>query len=296
MRAYGRFLLLLLMLTACGGGEDDIAPIPTAFRLDSPTPSPLSPPTLPPTWTFTPSITPTGTLSPTVTLTVTPSATITDTPTPTATPSITPTADVGAVSLLAELARAATVLPQNFSAVPPPSSAPSGQMPTVTGGCAILPAGGFATAFLNNPAVAAQIGCPAGSPPVTASLGAAVQIYERGLMIWLSPNSIYALLSDGSFLRFDDTFDPNSDPYSGGEVPPPNLLEPVRGFGKVWRTYVNVKGALGWGVTAETATQAVVQAFDRGRMIYLTGRSDILVLLEQPGGITGRWVAITGGF
>lgn len=291
--------MLLAALVACDApGNTD--PIPTAFSLPDPSITPTPSPILPATWTPTPTISPTPTSSITTTLSVTPSATITDTPSPTASPTITPTLDNGAVSLLAVLAQQATVLPPGFvsGATNGDSSAIlSGATPIPTG-CQLLPAAGFGLVFSNNPTLAQQIGCPATVPAQATSAGAVAQIFERGSMIWLegTPAYIYALFIDGTFLRFEDTFNASVDPYSGGEAPPGNLLEPVRGFGKVWRTYANVKGSLGWAVSGETATQATYQVFERGRMLYLPSRGDVLILIENAGGGNGTWISVPGRY
>ena len=50
----------------------------------------------------------------------------------------------------------------------------------------------------------------------------------------------------------DDTFDPSTDPTSGGETPPAGLFEPTLGFGKVWREKPDVRAALGWATAEET--------------------------------------------
>lgn len=291
-------ILLMLLLAACGT-TGDTPPIPTAFSLPDPSITPTPQPTLPATWTLTPTISPTPTATITTTLSVTPSATITETPSPTPTPTITPTADYGAVSLLAVIAQRATVLPPGFmsgAAATSGGAAVARQTP-ITGGCQALPAGGFGQVFSSSPGLVQQIGCPA-IPSQALAADAAAQVFERGTMIWLggTPPYIYALFVDGTFLRFEDTFNASVDPFSGGEVPPGSLLEPVRGFGKVWRTYANVKGGLGWAVSAESAAQATYQLFERGRMIYLPTRGDVLVLSENAGGGSGTWISVPGWF
>jgi hypothetical protein len=170
-----------------------------------------------------------------------------------------------------------------------------------SGSCQFLPAGGFGLAFTNDPSLPGQIGCPVGSPPVVVSLAGATQVFERGVMVWLDglPSMIYVFFSNSTFQRFEDNFDPNIDPASGGESPPQGLREPVRGFGKIWRAFANVRSSLGWAVSQESSVQATVQDFDRGRMIHLPTRGDILVLMADGSGATatsGTWRSITGGF
>jgi len=58
-------------------------------------------------------------------------------------------------------------------------------------------------------------------------------------------------IPNGQWLKFPDTFtasDPDTDPSI---VPPPGLLQPKGGFGKVWRANPNVRSALGWATDWE---------------------------------------------
>jgi hypothetical protein len=114
-------------------------------------------------------------------------------------------------------------------------------------------------------------------------------------MLWVS-GPIYVLFGDGRYQRFDDTFTPGVDQESDSLVPPPGLLEPVRGFGKVWRSSPGVRDSLGWGVAQESGGQATIQRFDRGWMIDDTQRNDILILVEDAGGLSGTWRAVGGNF
>jgi serine/threonine-protein kinase len=158
--------------------------------------------------------------------------------------------------------------------------------------CMQSPSGGFGGLIFGNPALAAQLGCVIGTATTATS---AEQAFERGVMIWLS-GPIYVLYNDGRFQRYDDTFVAGVDPERGGETPPPGLLEPVRGFGKVWRTYSDVRGGLGWGLAAEAGGGATIQRFERGWMMDLSQRSDILMLVENPGGQGGTWQSFAGNY
>jgi hypothetical protein len=114
-------------------------------------------------------------------------------------------------------------------------------------------------------------------------------------MIWAS-GPIYVLYSDGRYQRFDDTFVAGVDPVSTFLSPPPGLLEPVRGFGKIWRNYPDVRTQIGWGSAGEVGGQTIMQRFDRGWMFDLTERGDVLILIEDPTGITGTWRSAVGSF
>lgn len=164
--------------------------------------------------------------------------------------------------------------------------------------CQFYPVGGFATAYTANSVVAQLLGCPLGNPPDTTQVQTVYQVFERGAMLWVagSPSQIYALYDDGTYQRFADTFVDGVDPESGGETPPQGLLEPTRGFGKIWRNNNAVKGFLGWSVSVEIADNATQQLFARGMMLYIPARGNILALMTNPDGGTGTWKTIAGSF
>jgi hypothetical protein len=199
---------------------------------------------------------------------------------------------------IAELAEQATVIPSNL--VPPdspgavvlPPTAVAGSVPTTTS-CPTPPSGGFGTVFASDPLLIQLIGCPVGMPQPMSS---ASQNYEHGGMFWVAgpPPAIYALLGSGRFQRYDDTYNANTDPFSGGETPPNGLKEPVRGFGKVWRSNPDVRNGLGWATTDEAGNNATIQLFDRGQMVFLPQRGEVITLIYDPGGVTGTWRAVAG--
>lgn len=314
-------ILLLVVMAACGPSGDD-EPIPTLMQMpESTAESDTTPggltagrPTLPATWT--PTVTPSPTITPSVTITatVTPSSTITDTPAPTLTPSPIPPTQERPVTNLAILAQEATILPDDY--VVPPFNGPDVTLPPITTplnttavpglastseiriNCPYFPSGGFATIFTNNLALAQQLGCPVGAPPTTSSVQAAVQNFETGVMVWLnqSPPAIYVLYNTGVYAAYPDVYNPDTDPESGGETPPAGLLEPVRGFGKIWRGFNTVRDGLGWAQSEETGTQATIQQFEQGWMIWLPVRPDVLVLVTTPQTSSGAWQSVPGGF
>lgn len=53
-----------------------------------------------------------------------------------------------------------------------------------------------------------------------------------------------------SYALFGDFWAPGQ-PERGEEAPPPGLIEPLRGFGKVWREHAEVRRGIGWAVSAE---------------------------------------------
>ena len=50
-------------------------------------------------------------------------------------------------------------------------------------------------------------------------------------------------------------------------APPSGLIQPVRGFGLVWRSNAGNRDALGWGTQGETQYDGFWQDFERGGML-----------------------------
>jgi hypothetical protein len=112
-----------------------------------------------------------------------------------------------------------------------------------------------------------------------------------------SPGDIYVLFSDGRYRKFTDTWVEGVDPFSGGETPPSGLFEPIRGFGKVWRSNLDVRNGIGWGTTGEDGATATLLYFERGRAIYLPQRNESVILIEDsPGAGAGVWRSLIGAF
>jgi hypothetical protein len=92
--------------------------------------------------------------------------------------------------------------------------------------------------------------------PVFEQIQVAEQLFEHGRMFWLQPiDQIWVLVvtgeGRGTWTVYDNTHvegEPESDPSI---VPPEGMLQPVRGFGKLWREVQQVRDQLGWAVTPE---------------------------------------------
>jgi len=140
--------------------------------------------------------------------------------------------------------------------------------------CRTLPIRGFGQVFGTIDEVFGLIGCPWTEE---SGVDVATQRFQHGWMIWrgaqekYDPAAIYVLFEDDQhYVRFDDTYSPAGDPESGPAVPPADLLQPVRGFGKVWRegTAARVRDRLGWAIAPESAGRGSTERFDRGALVW----------------------------
>ncbi len=155
------------------------------------------------------------------------------------------------------------------TATPAPSNTPA---PSIAAACTrTLDAADAATAKAEP-----KLGCPTAA---AQTVGLARQRFERGQMFWREDNaSIYVLNADSTWLAFADAFregQPESDPKL---TPPGGRLQPVRGFGKVWREELGATGAsIGWATEAERGTPGSVQDWDSGLVIRADAATFILL-------------------
>ena len=92
--------------------------------------------------------------------------------------------------------------------------------------------------------------------PVEGQIYVAEQRFEDGWLFWLQPvGQIWVLTinedNEGIWSVYEDTFvegEPEIDPEI---VPPEELYQPERGFGKLWRENPEVREAIGWALEPE---------------------------------------------
>lgn len=177
-------------------------------------------------------------------------ATPTDTPTttPAAAPAMTTTASP----------TASPTVPPTATPTSPPSATPTATPPAGDGadsgdsGSSGDDAGTAGTPFVAS-------ATPEGFPtPTVAELTVAEQVFENGRMVWVEPVGLIWVLvaseddpNQGDWFCYTDTFVDGDAEIDPEIVPPDDLLQPRRGFGKVWRTVPGVREQLGWAVTPE---------------------------------------------
>jgi hypothetical protein len=114
------------------------------------------------------------------------------------------------------------------------------------------------------------------------------QAFERGALLWsdhlawYAQPVIYTLYEDGTYQRFDDTFDPAIDP-AGGAPAGEGRVEPALGFGKVWREQPALQERLGWPTAPEQPGEGYFQMFHGGEMIWLSPTNKTYVFLAERG-------------
>ncbi|MBA3874682.1 MAG: hypothetical protein H0X30_36605 [Anaerolineae bacterium] len=138
--------------------------------------------------------------------------------------------------------------------------------------------------------------CPAGPAQATTIIE---EPFERGRMLYIqSRNRVYVLFNDThspAWLSFENKFNPAVDKESEESfVPPPNLFQPVRVLGFVWRGNDVVRNRLGLGSAAETQYDGFIQVVknDDKEDLYLNS-ADKSILELLPGG--DIWQIITAG-
>jgi hypothetical protein len=97
-------------------------------------------------------------------------------------------------------------------------------------------------------------------------------------MLWREDTKqICVLYADGNWAIYADAWTPDKPGSDPEIVPPAERLQPVRGFGLVWRTQPGVRDKLGWALRAEEGQPAPVQEFERGAMIRIGNLTYVLV-------------------
>lgn len=96
-----------------------------------------------------------------------------------------------------------------------------------------------------------------GRPTVTvAQIQVAEQRFQGGRMYWLQPiDQIWVMVESqqgqGIWTVYDDAFEEGEIEFDPAIVAPEGLLQPERGFGKLWRENEEIREALGWGLQPE---------------------------------------------
>ena len=147
------------------------------------------------------------------------------------------------------------------------------------------PTGPLATWWEADADLQARLGWATTADPFPVAM--AQQSFATGVMLWREDtHAIYVLSDDGHWSVYPDTFtegEPESDPSLS---PPAGYLQPIRGFGKVWRENPDVAERVGWARGREAAATGSIQPFERGVLIG-TGLRTFALIEETPE--SGMW-------
>lgn len=138
------------------------------------------------------------------------------------------------------------------------------------------------------------LSCPVAMPTTAHGV---FQAFEHGQMIWLSTlNVVYVMYNDAIVPRwqvFRDEFQDGMPEQDGQYIPPsPNLWQPRRGFGLVWRNHETVRARLGWAIQdIETSYEIKLQQ-SNDNTLFMTDPSNYLYGLFYGGNAWERYAMI----
>ncbi len=154
--------------------------------------------------------------------------------------------------------------------------------------CEFTPDERYGTGWATSQVVVATLGCPG---ETAASYDGALQLFERGVMIYIPSGEIWAIsqgVPTGRYWYVASA--PPEQPID--QTPPDGLRLPVSGFGATWAGVVGVRQALGFARTEEAGTPILVQRFIGGLLIQDLSTEQTFALL----GVTAPTGVVYGPF
>jgi len=143
------------------------------------------------------------------------------------------------------------------------------------------PDGSFASQWEKDPRLQQNLGWA--KDAVAGNISAAIQTFDRGTMIWRSDTQqIYVIYADRTWAIFTDAFKEGDAENDPNLRVPQGKLQPMRGFGKIWRANPTVQAKLGWATAKEQGINSPVHNFEHGFMIRAGGL--VYGLVEQVDG------------
>jgi len=110
----------------------------------------------------------------------------------------------------------------------------------------------------------------------------AEEMFQKGRMYWRNDNELYviALYNGGSWGSYLGDWKDNDPDFSCGT--PASPPTPIRGFGRAWCKYPEIRNGVGDATTVEFGYDSTVQDFARG-MIFRASNGQALVLYSGDG-------------
>ncbi len=138
----------------------------------------------------------------------------------------------------------------------------------------------FLRLVTDNPTIATKLGKgfeDAQNPTI------AYQPFDGGQMIWRGDtNQIFVFYNDTSWQVYDNPWRPG-EPVSANLTPPMDRVEPVLGFGEVWRSLGGPGSQLGWATDRQQDGRGTAQRFQFGTMLYNPVNDRIYVMYAGQG-------------
>lgn len=174
-----------------------------------------------------------------------------------------PTGTADAVDVTADMAVTPTTLAggplpaETLVVTPDGSITPDGSATAATPDSSLT--AGTPTAAVSAVATAAETAAPDLFPtPVDTQVQIAEQVYETGRMFWIRPTrEIWVMVNSaedpnrGDWYCFNDTFEEGEPEIDASITAPEGLIQPRRGFGKLWRSNQTIHDGVGWATTPE---------------------------------------------
>jgi hypothetical protein len=167
------------------------------------------------------------------------------------------------------------------------TGAPSA-LPPPPGGCSstFQAVRGFGMVYSQDARLRSRLGCPS---EIERAVGMVDQVFQRGIMLWREDTRQIIVLrgenrstSEAAEVYPDRFREGDSDDYA--LFPPPGLVAPIRGFGRLWRDRADIRHALGWAKSPERGFAGAVQQFQRGSMIWTGVEERFIWVIYDDGG------------
>jgi hypothetical protein len=124
---------------------------------------------------------------------------------------------------------------------------------------------------------------------------AVAQQFQHGLMIWFGAERlifvVYETTTIPRWQQFADTWSQDMPEGDPSLAPPEGMLQPLRGFGLVWRTKSRVRPRLGWAISPEASFQGALQFDTLGNRFIRGPRNEVYQLNAD----FSNWLLINPG-
>lgn len=94
--------------------------------------------------------------------------------------------------------------------------------------------------------------------PLSEPIIVAEQVFENGRMFYLQPiDEVWVMINttpdgdQGTWTIYEDTWEEGMPEFDPNIQPPDGFVQPIRGFGKLWRENQAIREALGWALDTE---------------------------------------------